>query len=83
MGLFFRSEPPGLVFSVPYPWGSFAPSAFSSTSSQLRFPPKLSHEKDGGLLSVTSEKPNNPLLIGMPYKQFDAVSSDRLCVSTA
>jgi len=28
MGLFFRSKAPGLVFSVTYPWGSFAPSAF-------------------------------------------------------
>jgi len=30
MGLFLRSEAPGLVFSVTYPWGSFAPSAFSA-----------------------------------------------------
>ncbi len=58
MGLFLRSEPPGLVFSVTYPWGSFAPSAFSA--AELRLPPQISHEKDGGLPPVTLEKPHAP-----------------------
>jgi hypothetical protein len=44
MGRFFSSTPHGLVFLVPYPWGSFAPSAFPSTSSGLRCPPRISHE---------------------------------------
>ncbi len=39
----------GFVFSVTYPWGSSAPSAFPSTGSGLRLPPRISHEKDGGL----------------------------------
>ena len=38
MGLFFRSEPPGLVFSVTYPWGSFAPSAFSACGGAAASP---------------------------------------------
>jgi hypothetical protein len=59
MGLFLRSKAPGLVFSVPYQWGSLAPSAFSSTSlsamssrpngSELRLPPQIRHEKGSGL----------------------------------
>jgi hypothetical protein len=36
MGLFFRSEVPGPVFSATYPRGSFAPDPFPSTSSGLR-----------------------------------------------
>jgi hypothetical protein len=54
--LFFRSEAPGLVFSAAYLRGSFAPSAFPSTSSGLRFPPLISREKDSGLPPVTTEK---------------------------
>ncbi len=60
MGLFLRSKAPGLVFSVIYPWGILAPSAFPSTSSGLRLPPSISHEKHGGLPPVTPEKPHNP-----------------------
>jgi len=77
MGLFLRSKAPDLVFSVTYPRGSparlamagrFTPSAFSSTSSELRLPPQIRHETDGGLRlggarsgsPVTSEKPHNP-----------------------
>jgi len=55
MGLFLRSEAPGLVFSVTYPWGSFAPSAFSAyggaksrkgrrpPTSHFRKPPRPSY----------------------------------------
>jgi hypothetical protein len=68
MGLFLRSKAPDLVFSVTYPRGSFTLSAFSSTSSELRLPPQIRHETDGGLRlggarsgsPVTSEKPHNP-----------------------
>jgi hypothetical protein len=52
MGLFFRSEPPGLVFSVTYPWGSFPPP-HSPPAAELRLPPQISHEKAGGLPPVT------------------------------
>jgi hypothetical protein len=54
--LFFCSEAPGLVFSMTYLRGKLAPSAFPSTGSGLRLPPQISHEKDGGLPPVTSEK---------------------------
>jgi len=54
MGLFLRSEAPGLVFSVTYPWGSFAPSAFSAyggryskilhlMTSQMKVVPRVSY----------------------------------------
>jgi len=38
MGLFSRSEPPSLVFSVTYPWGILAPSAFSACGGAAASP---------------------------------------------
>jgi hypothetical protein len=55
-GLFFSSKAPGLVFSATYPRGSFAPSAFPSTSSGLRVPPIDTLRKDSIPPPVTSKK---------------------------
>jgi hypothetical protein len=76
IGLFLRSEAPGLVFSVTYPWGSFA-TTHSPPAAELRLPPQISHEKDGGLPPVTSEKPHDPRIFDTPCKQFHAPSSKR------
>jgi len=78
MGPFLRSEAPGLVFSATYPWGSFAPDPFPSTGSGLRLPPQISHEKNGGLPPVTSERPHAPRIFNIPCKQYDALSSNFL-----
>jgi hypothetical protein len=43
--LFLAFGSSALVFSATYLRGSFAPSAFPSTGSGLRFPPKISREK--------------------------------------
>jgi hypothetical protein len=45
MRSFLCSKAPGLVFSAAHLRGILTPSAFPSTSSGLRFPPHLSHEK--------------------------------------
>ncbi|MEJ2023877.1 MAG: hypothetical protein P8Y00_02450, partial [Deltaproteobacteria bacterium] len=45
---FFPFQGFGLVFSVTYPRGILAPSAFHP-SGWLRFPPKIRHEKDSAL----------------------------------
>ena len=59
MGLFLRSEAPGLVFSVTYPWGSFAPSAFSAYGGAAASPTDKSRK---GRRSSTSHfrKPPRP-----------------------
>ena len=59
MGLFFRSEAPGLVFSATYLQGSLAPSAFSAYGGAA-VSPTDKPRKDSALPPVTSEKSHNP-----------------------
>ena len=56
--LFFRSEAPGLVFSVTYPRGKLAPSTVLPASSrrEARASPTDKSQKDGVLPPVTTEK---------------------------
>ncbi len=57
MGLFLRSESPGLVFSATYLRGILTPSAFSAYGVAAASPGDKSR-KDGGLPPVTPEEPH-------------------------
>ena len=60
--------------------GRVLPPPHSPPAAELRLPPQISHEKNGGLPPVTSEKPHDPRIFDVPCKQFDAPSSKSLCM---
>ncbi len=68
--LFFRSEAPGLVFSVTYLRGKLAPSAVlpASWRREARASPTDKPRKDGTLPPVTSEK---PLSLDLPSRSLN------------
>ena len=76
--LFFRSESPGLVFSVTYLRGSFAPSAFSR-KRELRLPPVISHEKTEASRQSLQKSLAPLMLLPVLRKLFPAASSNRSC----
>ena len=60
VGLFFRSEPPGLVFSATYLRGSLAPLRILDFV-ELWFPPLLSSEKTAPSRQSRQKNPPTPL----------------------
>jgi hypothetical protein len=71
---FFRSEAPGLVFSVTYLRGKLAPSTVlpASWRREARASPTDKSRKDGVLPPVTTEK---PLFLELPSKGLSEIYS--------